>query len=37
MHRQGATQVLLYPIPGGNHFSSVAQYTLGAYGFISQF
>ena len=37
MRKRGATQVELHPIPGGNHFSSVATYTLGAYAFISQF
>jgi pimeloyl-ACP methyl ester carboxylesterase len=36
MHKRGATQVELHPIPGGNHFSSAVQYTLGAYLFISQ-
>ena len=36
MRRRGATQVELHPIPGGNHFSAAAQYTLGAYLFISQ-
>jgi pimeloyl-ACP methyl ester carboxylesterase len=36
MQRRGATQVELHPIPGGNHFSSAVQYTLGAYLFISQ-
>jgi dipeptidyl aminopeptidase/acylaminoacyl peptidase len=37
MQKQGATQVELHPIQGGNHFSSAAAYTLGAYGFISQY
>ena len=37
MQKRGATQVELHPIQGGNHFSSAAAYTLGAYGFISQF
>jgi pimeloyl-ACP methyl ester carboxylesterase len=37
MRKRGATQVELHPIQGGNHFSSVTAYTLGAYAFISQF
>jgi pimeloyl-ACP methyl ester carboxylesterase len=37
MQKRGATQVELHPIQGGNHFSSAAAYTLGAYAFISQF
>ncbi|WP_082116292.1 alpha/beta hydrolase family protein [Hymenobacter terrenus] len=37
MQQRGATQVELHPIPGGNHFSAAAAYTLGAYAFISQF
>jgi pimeloyl-ACP methyl ester carboxylesterase len=37
MQKQGATQVELHPIQGGDHFSSAAAYTLGAYGFIRQF
>jgi pimeloyl-ACP methyl ester carboxylesterase len=37
MQKRGATQVELHPIQGGNHFSSAATYTLGAYGFISQY
>jgi pimeloyl-ACP methyl ester carboxylesterase len=37
MQQRGATQVELHPIQGGNHFSSAAAYTLGAYGFISQY
>jgi pimeloyl-ACP methyl ester carboxylesterase len=37
MQQQGATQVELHPIQGGNHFSSAAAYTLGAYAFISQY
>jgi len=37
MQARGATQVKLNPIQGGDHFSSVLTYTLGAYGFISQF
>jgi pimeloyl-ACP methyl ester carboxylesterase len=37
MQKRGATQVELQPIQGGNHFSSAAAYTLGAYGFISQY
>jgi alpha-beta hydrolase superfamily lysophospholipase len=37
MQKRGATQVELHPIQGGNHFSSAAAYTLGAYGFISQY
>lgn len=37
MQQRGATQVELHPIQGGNHFSSAAAYTLGAYAFISQY
>ena len=37
MRARGATQVTLHPIEGGNHFTSVAQYTLEALGFISQY
>jgi pimeloyl-ACP methyl ester carboxylesterase len=37
MQKRGATQVELHPIQGGNHFSSAAAYTLGAYGFISKY
>ncbi|MBF9237142.1 alpha/beta fold hydrolase [Hymenobacter sp. BT683] len=37
MQQRGATQVQLRPIQGGNHFTSVTAYTLGAYAFISQF
>ena len=37
MRARGATQVTLRPIQGGNHFTSVAQYTLEALGFISQY
>ena len=37
MQKRGATQVELHPIQGGNHFSSATAYTLGAYGFISQY
>jgi dipeptidyl aminopeptidase/acylaminoacyl peptidase len=37
MRARGATQVSLHPIEGGNHFTSVAQYTLEALGFISQY
>ncbi|MDU0370765.1 alpha/beta hydrolase family protein [Hymenobacter endophyticus] len=37
MRAQGATQVTLRPIQGGNHFSSVATYTLQAFAFISQY
>ena len=37
MQARGATQVTLRPIQGGNHFSSVITYTLGAYAFISQY
>jgi pimeloyl-ACP methyl ester carboxylesterase len=37
MQKRGATQVELHPIQGGNHFTSAAAYTLGAYGFISQY
>jgi pimeloyl-ACP methyl ester carboxylesterase len=37
MQKRGATPVELHPIQGGNHFSSAAAYTLGAYSFISQY
>jgi fermentation-respiration switch protein FrsA (DUF1100 family) len=37
MQARGATQVTLRPIQGGNHFTSVTQYTLEALGFISQY
>ncbi|UOG75291.1 alpha/beta fold hydrolase [Hymenobacter tibetensis] len=37
MRARGASQVTLHPIQGGNHFTSVAQYTLEALGFISQY
>ena len=37
MRARGATQVELRPIQGGNHFTSVAQYTLEALGFITQY
>jgi pimeloyl-ACP methyl ester carboxylesterase len=37
MQASGATQVTLRPIQGGDHFSSVLTYTLGAYSFISQY
>ncbi|MDF7814433.1 alpha/beta fold hydrolase [Hymenobacter sp. YC55] len=37
MRARGATQVSLHPIQGGNHFTSVTQYTLEALGFISQY
>ncbi|SNC77296.1 Secretory lipase [Hymenobacter gelipurpurascens] len=37
MRARGATQVQLRPIQGGNHFTSVATYTLAAYAFISQY
>ncbi|WP_245328382.1 alpha/beta hydrolase family protein [Hymenobacter aquaticus] len=37
MKARGATSVELRPIPGGNHFSSAASYTLQAYAFISQY
>ena len=37
MQARGATQVTLNPIQGGDHFSSVLTYTLGAYAFISQY
>ena len=37
MQKRGATQVELRPIQGGDHFSSAAAYTLGAYAFISQY
>ncbi|MCR5887875.1 alpha/beta fold hydrolase [Hymenobacter sp. J193] len=37
MQARGASQVELRPIQGGNHFTSAATYTLGAYAFISQY
>jgi pimeloyl-ACP methyl ester carboxylesterase len=37
MRARGATQVELHPITGGNHFSSVPQYTLEALAFIAEF
>ncbi len=37
MRARGATQVELRPIQGGDHFSSVTAYTLGAYAFIGQY
>lgn len=37
MQKQGASQVELHPIQGGNHFTSATAYTLGAYTFISQY
>jgi pimeloyl-ACP methyl ester carboxylesterase len=37
MQARGATQVTLRPIQGGNHFTSLTTYTLGAYAFISQY
>ena len=37
MQAHGATQVELHPIQGGDHFSSATAYTLGAFGFISQY
>lgn len=37
MQARGATQVQLRPIQGGNHFTSVATYTLAAYAFIAQY
>ncbi|WP_086596184.1 alpha/beta fold hydrolase [Hymenobacter crusticola] len=37
MQARGAKQVQLRPIQGGNHFTSVATYTLAAYAFISQY
>ncbi|GAB3239856.1 hypothetical protein GCM10027346_33450 [Hymenobacter seoulensis] len=37
MRARGATQVQLRPIQGGNHFTSVANYTLQAFAFISQY
>ncbi|WP_375418724.1 alpha/beta hydrolase family protein [uncultured Hymenobacter sp.] len=37
MRARGATQVSLHPIEGGNHFSSITQYTLEALAFISQY
>ncbi|MBB4602311.1 MULTISPECIES: alpha/beta hydrolase family protein [Hymenobacter] len=37
MRARGATQVQLKPIQGGNHFTSVATYTLQAFAFISQY
>jgi fermentation-respiration switch protein FrsA (DUF1100 family) len=37
MQARGAKQVELYPIQGGNHFTSAAAYTLQAFAFISQY
>ncbi len=37
MQQQGAKQVELHPIQGGDHFSSAAAYMLGAYSFIGQY
>ncbi|GGF05307.1 alpha/beta hydrolase family protein [Hymenobacter cavernae] len=37
MQARGAKQVELRPIQGGNHFTSVATYTLAVYAFISQY
>ncbi|WP_400193294.1 alpha/beta hydrolase family protein [Hymenobacter sp. B81] len=37
MRARGASQVQLRPIAGGNHFSSAASYTLGAFAFLSQY
>lgn len=37
MRAQGATQVELHPIQGGDHFTSAPIYTLQAYAFISQY
>ncbi len=37
MQKQGAKQVELHPIQGGDHFSSAAAYMLGAYTFIVQY
>ncbi len=37
MQQQGAKQVELHPIQGGDHFSSAANYMLGAYAFIVQY
>ena len=37
MQKRGATQVELHPIQGGDHFSSVTAYTLGAYAFIQKY
>ncbi|NVO30911.1 alpha/beta hydrolase family protein [Hymenobacter lapidiphilus] len=37
MRARGATNVELWPIQGGTHFSAAPVYTLQAYAFISQF
>jgi dienelactone hydrolase len=37
MQARGATQVELRPIQGKNHYTSIADYTLGAFVFISSF
>jgi len=37
MRARGATQVELRPITGKNHFTAAVDYTLGAFGFISNF
>ncbi|MBC7922264.1 MAG: alpha/beta fold hydrolase [Ferruginibacter sp.] len=37
MLARGATQVQLRPIKGGNHFTSAAEYTLGAFLFFSAY
>jgi dipeptidyl aminopeptidase/acylaminoacyl peptidase len=37
MRARGATQVELRPIAGKNHFTAAVDYTLGAFGFISNF
>ncbi|EAY31930.1 lipoprotein, putative [Microscilla marina ATCC 23134] len=37
MRANGATQVELIPIEGGNHFTSIATYTLGLFNYLAQF
>lgn len=37
MRARGAIQVSPHPIPGGNHFTAITQYTLEALAFISQY
>jgi pimeloyl-ACP methyl ester carboxylesterase len=37
MRANGATQVELVPIEGGDHFTSIAGYTLGLFNYLGQF
>lgn len=37
MRANGATQVELIPIEGGDHFSAIAGYTLGLFNYLGQF